>query len=70
MAKWHPSSFSDRELFVVGSMKKPRCIEIFDDKGELLKEIRGEALTAVEVGVVSILLPASLFWWVVIVVVG
>ena len=47
MAKWHPSSFSDRELFVVGSMKKPRCIEIFDDKGELLKEIRGEALTAV-----------------------
>jgi len=47
MAKWHPSSFSDRELFVVGSMKKPRCIEIFDDKAELLKEIRGEALTAV-----------------------
>ena len=47
MAKWHPSSFSDQELFVVGSMKKPRCIEIFDDKGELLKEIRGEALTAV-----------------------
>ena len=47
MANWHPGTFSNREMFVVGSMKKPRCIEIFDDKGELLREIQGDALTAV-----------------------
>lgn len=47
MARWHPGTFSDREIFVVGSMKKPRTIEIFSDNGELLREIRGDALTAV-----------------------
>lgn len=47
MARWHPGAFGDRELFVVGSMSKPRTIEVFDDRGELLREIRGEALTAV-----------------------
>ena len=47
MAKWHPSTFSDRELFVVGSMKKPRCIEVFADSGDLVREISGDALTAV-----------------------
>ena len=48
MARWHPSSSSsDREIFVVGSMRQPRCIEVFDHDGELLREIRGDALTAV-----------------------
>lgn len=47
MALWHPGTFGDREIFVVGSMKKPRCIEVFDGTGDLLREIRGDALTAV-----------------------
>ena len=46
-ARWHPGMVSDQEIFVVGSMKKPRIIEIFGDNGELLREIRGDALTAV-----------------------
>lgn len=48
MARWHPSSSSsNQEIFVVGSMRQPRCIEVFDHDGELLREIRGDALTAV-----------------------
>mmetsp|Transcript_8604 Transcript_8604/g.19338 ORF Transcript_8604/g.19338 Transcript_8604/m.19338 type:complete len:596 (-) Transcript_8604:92-1879(-) len=47
MARWHPGTFSDKEMFVVGSMKQPRCIEVFADNGTLLREIRGDALTAV-----------------------
>ena len=35
-------------VFVVGSMQQPRTMEIFDGgKGKLLRDIRGEALTAV-----------------------
>ncbi len=46
MAQWHPTSLCD--VFVVGSMQQPRTMEIFDGgKGKLLRDIRGEALTAV-----------------------
>lgn len=48
MAKWHPGTFSGREIFAVGCMQKPRTIEIFGgDDGALLREVRGDALTAV-----------------------
>jgi len=48
MAQWNPNTISsNKEIFVVGSMKKPRTIEVFSSDGELLREIRGEALTAV-----------------------
>lgn len=43
MAQWHPSL----DIFCVGSMKKPREIEIFDSEGNILRAIQGEALTAV-----------------------
>ncbi len=46
-AKWHPGLLDDGEIFVVGSMSRPRCIEIYDRDGGLLREIRGDALTAV-----------------------
>mmetsp|Transcript_22164 Transcript_22164/g.47665 ORF Transcript_22164/g.47665 Transcript_22164/m.47665 type:complete len:578 (+) Transcript_22164:118-1851(+) len=47
MARWHPSSLLDKEVFVVGSMQQPRTIEVFGGDGELLRQIRGEELTAV-----------------------
>jgi len=43
MASWHP----EYPIFVCGSMKKPRCIEIFNEKGKLLREVSGTSLTAV-----------------------
>lgn len=43
MAAWHPK----QDIFVSGSMKKPRCIELFDSRGKLLREVTGESLTAV-----------------------
>ena len=43
MATWHPQL----DIFVVGSMDKPRCMEIFDSKGKLVRAVRGEALTSV-----------------------
>ena len=43
MAQWHPSM----DIFVVGSMRKPRAIELFDNDGEELRAIQGESLTAV-----------------------
>lgn len=43
MACWHPR----QDIFVSGSLKKPRCVEIFNDSGKLLKEVSGESLTAV-----------------------
>ena len=47
MARWHPGTFTE-EMFVVGSMQQPRTIEIFGgNSGNLLREIRGDALTAV-----------------------
>lgn len=46
MARWHPT-MSEQEIFVVGSMSQPRCMEVFSHDGELLRAIRGEALTAV-----------------------
>lgn len=46
MARWHPT-MSNEELFVVGSMKRPRTVELFGDKGKLLRGVTGESLTAV-----------------------
>ena len=43
MASWHP----EYPIFVTGSMKKPRCVELFDEKGKLLREVSGNSLTAV-----------------------
>lgn len=43
MAQWHPSM----DIFVVGSMRKPRAIELFDSAGDELRAIQGESLTAV-----------------------
>ena len=43
MATWHPSE----DIFCVGSMRRPRALEVFDANGELLRAIQGDALTAV-----------------------
>jgi WD40 repeat protein len=43
MASWH----AKQNIFVCGSMKKPRCVELFDEKGKLLREVSGDSLTAV-----------------------
>lgn len=44
MAQWHP----EVDIFCVGSMQKPRAIDVFDGaSGELLRAIQGDALTAV-----------------------
>lgn len=43
MARWHPLL----DYFCVGSMQRPRAVEVFDCNGKLLRTIRGEALTAV-----------------------
>ena len=40
MAQWHPSL----EIFVCGSMAKPRRMEIFDDQGKAIRVLQGEAL--------------------------
>jgi len=42
-ANWHPMM----DIFCSGSMKKPRCMEIFDGQGRLLREVSGESLTSV-----------------------
>jgi len=42
-ANWHPSL----DVFVVGSMQRPRAIELFDSQGSKLRDIYGDALTAV-----------------------
>jgi hypothetical protein len=47
MAQWHPTMTS-QELFVVGSMRQPRTVELFDGSdGKLLRGVNGESLTAV-----------------------
>jgi WD40 repeat protein len=47
-AKWHPSTSLPEESFVVGSMSRPRTIEVFSgDSGKLLRGICGDALAAV-----------------------
>lgn len=44
MASWHPQL----DVFVSGSMSKPRCMEVFDaSKGELLRAVEGESLSSV-----------------------
>lgn len=43
MANWHP----EEDIFVVGSMERPRCVEVFDDHGRCLHTVSGSALTAV-----------------------
>ena len=46
MAQWHPSASTD--LFVVGSMMHPRTLQIFDaSRGEVVRDVQGESLTAV-----------------------
>ena len=49
MARWHPSAPSlSEECFVVGSMQKPRTVEVFSGaSGKLMRGIQGDALTAV-----------------------
>ena len=43
MARWHPSL----DVFVVGSMQHPRTIEVFDNGGNELRAVQGDALSAV-----------------------
>jgi WD repeat-containing protein 76 len=43
MASWHDTE----DVFVVGSLSKPRCIEVFNGKGKLMRAIQGEALSSV-----------------------
>ena len=44
MAQWHP----ELDIFCVGSMSKPRAMDIFDGAtGDHLRAVQGEALTAV-----------------------
>jgi hypothetical protein len=42
-ATWHPQ----QDIFCCGSMNKPRCIEIFNSRGTLLRSITGDAMTSV-----------------------
>lgn len=43
MASWHEIE----DIFVVGSLSKPRCVEVFNGKGKLIRAIQGEALSSV-----------------------
>ena len=43
MATWHPQL----DMFVVGSMNRPRCVEAYDSQGKQLVEVQGEALGSV-----------------------
>jgi hypothetical protein len=43
MASWHP----EMDIFVSGSMNKPRCMEVFNSRGKLLRGVTGESLTSV-----------------------
>ncbi len=42
-ARWHPSL----DIFCSGSMNQPRCMEIFDLQGKLLRAVTGESLSSV-----------------------
>lgn len=47
MARWHPSE-TNNEIFVVGSMRQPRTLEVFDaSDGTLIRGIQGASLTSV-----------------------
>lgn len=46
MAQWHPT-LSNEDLFVVGCMRRPRTMELYNGQGSLLRGIHGEQLTAV-----------------------
>ena len=47
MAQWHPTA-TNEELFIVGSMSKPRRMEFFDGStGEMIRGLDGDCLTAV-----------------------
>jgi hypothetical protein len=35
------------DIFCCGSMNQPRCMEIFDSQGKLLRAVTGESLTSV-----------------------
>ncbi|KAG7368653.1 WD repeat-containing protein [Nitzschia inconspicua] len=42
-AKWHPTL----EIFCSGSMDKPRCMEVFDSRGKMIRAVTGESLSSV-----------------------
>jgi len=47
MAQWHPTA-TNEEIFVVGSMVKPRRMEFFNGaSGEMIRGVEGNSLTAV-----------------------
>lgn len=35
------------DLFCSGSMNKPRCLEVFDSQGKLLRAVEGDSLASV-----------------------
>lgn len=43
MARWHPSL----DYFCVGSMDRPRVVEVFDAEGDRIRGVSGDSLTAV-----------------------
>merc|ERR1712071_267250 len=47
MAQWHPTSTCGIESFVVGSMRRPRMMEVYDGDGTSLRELTGVGLTNV-----------------------
>ena len=42
-ATWHPTM----DIFCSGSMNRPRCMEVFDSQGRLLRQVMGESLGSV-----------------------
>lgn len=46
MAQWHPSLINE-DLFIVGSMSKPRRMEFFNGNTGKVYDLQGDALTAV-----------------------
>lgn len=46
MAQWHPSLIHE-DLFIVGSMSKPRRMEFFDGNTGKMQTLQGDSLTAV-----------------------
>jgi len=42
-ATWHPKM----DIFCCGSLNKPRCMEIFDAQGRLIRQVTGDSLTSV-----------------------
>lgn len=45
-AQWH-TGLKQEDIFVSGSMRRPRTIELFNSEGKKLRDISGDGLTAV-----------------------